>query len=41
MRIIADTTKIGGALKLLPVLTQTKDKTQITPPASSAAGMRQ
>ena len=30
-RLTAVTAKIGGALKLLPVLTQTKDKTRITP----------
>ena len=30
-RLTAFTAKIGGALKLLPVLTQTKDKTRITP----------
>ena len=30
-RLTAFTAKVGGALKLLPVLTQTKDKTRITP----------
>ena len=30
-RLTAVTAKIGGALKLLPVLTQTKDKTRIAP----------
>lgn len=30
-RLTAVTAKLGGALKLLPVLTQTKDKTRITP----------
>ena len=30
-RLTAITAKLGGALKLLPVLTQTKDKTRITP----------
>lgn len=30
-RLTAVTAKIGGALKLLPVLTQTKDKTRISP----------
>lgn len=30
-RLTAITAKIGGALKLLPVLTQTEDKTRITP----------
>ena len=30
-RLTPITAKIGGALKLLPVLTQTKDKTRITP----------
>ena len=30
-RLTTLTAKIGGALKLLPVLTQTKDKTRITP----------
>ena len=30
-RLTAFTAKLGGALKLLPVLTQTKDKTRITP----------
>ena len=30
-RLTAFTAKVGGALKLLPVLTQTRDKTRITP----------
>lgn len=30
-RLTAFTAKVGGALKLLPVLTQTEDKTRITP----------
>ena len=30
-RLTAFTAKLGGALKLLPILTQTKDKTRITP----------
>ena len=30
-RLTAFTAKVGGTLKLLPVLTQTKDKTRITP----------
>ena len=30
-RLTAFTAKVGTALKLLPVLTQTKDKTRITP----------
>ena len=30
-RLTAITAKIGGTLKLLPILTQTKDKTRITP----------